>query len=74
MAAKSHGSPKRKIPAIEALVTAIFDNGRRGSPKPGCDCLQCFGYCIHDADTAAREMSLARETNKRGERSEGRDE
>lgn len=34
-----------------------MDNGRRGMPKPGCDCVQCFGYCLIDADKAAREGS-----------------
>lgn len=24
------------------------DTGRRGMPKPGCDCVQCFGYCDTD--------------------------
>ena len=28
------------------FVSAVFDNGRRGQPKTGCDCVQCFGYCI----------------------------
>jgi len=27
-------------------VTAVFDKGRRGNPLPGCDCVQCFGYCL----------------------------
>lgn len=35
--------------------------GRTGAPLPGCDCVQCFGYCIYDADTAAREGRLALE-------------
>ena len=34
----------------------IFDNGRRGEPRPGCDCRQCFGYCIVDHDVARREL------------------
>jgi hypothetical protein len=71
MMAHPNGSPKSKTNTIDNLATAVFDNGRRGSPRPGCDCIQCFGYCIHDADAAAREMSLAREANKRGDRLEG---
>jgi len=27
-------------------ATAVFDKGRRGNPLPGCDCVQCFGYCM----------------------------
>jgi hypothetical protein len=41
---------------ISELSTAVFDNGRRGSPKPGCDCVQCFGYCIVDQEAAQREI------------------
>ena len=36
-----------------------YDNGRRGAPRPGCDCEQCFGYCLVDRDEAMRER-LAR--------------
>ena len=39
----------------ENLTSAVFDNGRRGNPKPGCDCEQCFGYCLIDDDKASRE-------------------
>lgn len=46
-----------KNPAIDELTSAVFDNGRRGNPKPGCDCEQCFGYCITDSDKAARDMA-----------------
>ena len=34
----------------------IFDNGRRGEPRLGCDCFQCFGYCLVDYDVARREL------------------
>lgn len=27
-------------------ITAVYDNGRRGEPMQGCDCIRCFGYCI----------------------------
>lgn len=42
--------------SIKDLATSVYDNGRRGSPKPGCDCIQCFGYCIVDQQRAEREM------------------
>ena len=40
--------------SIDKLTSAVFDNGRRGMPKPGCDCEQCFGYCLVDQEAAAR--------------------
>lgn len=43
--------------AIPKLTTAVFDTGRRGNPKPGCDCVQCFGYCLSDRDKAQRDMA-----------------
>lgn len=42
----------------EKPATAVFDKGRRGEPLPGCDCVQCFGYCLIDGDEAIRERSL----------------
>lgn len=33
---------------------AILDNGRRGDPLPGCDCVQCFGMCMVDREVAER--------------------
>lgn len=42
--------------AIDELTSAVFDNGRRGNPRPGCDCEQCFGYCLVDSDKATRDM------------------
>jgi hypothetical protein len=44
-----------KIPSIAELATSVYDNGRRGMPKPGCDCVQCFGYCLVDRDEALRQ-------------------
>lgn len=46
--------------SVEPNVYADFDNGRRGEPKPGCDCVQCFGRCLTDDDEAdaGREKSL----------------
>jgi len=40
--------------------TEVFDNGRRGEPRPGCDCMQCFGYCLIDRDAAVRETAERR--------------
>lgn len=37
----------------KTLATAVFDKGRRGNPLPGCDCVQCFGYCMIDPREAA---------------------
>lgn len=37
-------------------ATEIFDRGRRGEPMLGCDCMQCFGYCLVDHDVARREL------------------
>ena len=48
-----------KSTTIEKLASAVFDNGRRGNPRPGCDCEQCFGYCLVDNDKAPRD-ALAR--------------
>ena len=47
-----------KSTTIEALATAVFDNGRRGMPRPGCDCEQCFGYCLVDRDEAYRKSVI----------------
>jgi hypothetical protein len=43
--------------AFDPLNTTVFDNGRRGEPLPGCDCVQCFGYCMIDRDAAVREKA-----------------
>ena len=42
----------------EKPATAIYDRGRRGEPLPGCDCVQCFGYCMIDRDDAMRERFM----------------
>jgi hypothetical protein len=52
-------------PSISELTSAVMDTGRRGEPKPGCDCVQCFGYCLVDRDQAARmgsELGLSGRT------------
>lgn len=48
----------RNSPSIAELASSVQDNGRRGEPKAGCDCMQCFGYCIVDADQAVRDQAL----------------
>lgn len=59
MKARENELPKIDRHTISELTTAVFDNGRRGNPKPGCDCRQCFGYCMIDGDEAFRQISLA---------------
>ena len=34
--------------------SSLTDNGRRGLPMAGCDCEQCFGYCLIDREEEAR--------------------
>ena len=45
----------------ETPATAVFDKGRRGNPLPGCDCVQCFGYCLIDGGEVLRERIEAEE-------------
>lgn len=52
-----HAEPMR-----DAYV--IRDNGRRGEPLPGCDCMRCFGMCLIDPDIAHREISERFETGE----------
>lgn len=40
----------------EKVASEVFDRGRRGEPLPGCDCVQCFGYCMIDRDSERRDM------------------
>jgi hypothetical protein len=42
------------------ITTEVFDTGRRGAPLPGCDCVQCFGYCFVNQDVEYRERAEAR--------------
>lgn len=51
---------KRDRETIANLASAVFDNGRRGFPRQGCDCVQCFGYCMIDRDAMVREASAHR--------------
>jgi len=41
------------------------DNGRRGLPLMGCDCVACFGMCIKDHDARTREINEARDVTRR---------
>ena len=43
-----------KNPSIAQFSSSVIDTGRRGNPRPGCDCVQCFGYCLVDRDEAER--------------------
>lgn len=36
----------KKAQDAKKPASAVFDSGRRGNPKSGCDCVQCFGYCL----------------------------
>ena len=49
----------------EKPASAVYDKGRRGQPLPGCDCVQCFGYCMIDGDEAMRVMLDARHQQAR---------
>jgi len=44
----------KQVIKTEPVATAVYDRGRRGNPLPGCDCVQCFGYCMVDGDEAQR--------------------
>lgn len=44
----------RFLAGSQKRATVVFDKGRRGNPLAGCDCVQCFGYCMINGDEAAR--------------------
>ena len=44
----------KPVLSLERVASSVRDNGRRGNPRPGCDCEQCFGYCLVDLNEAAR--------------------
>jgi hypothetical protein len=46
----------KKDNGIEFIGT-VQDRGRRGGPLPGCDCVQCFGYCLNDRDKYVRTVN-----------------
>ena len=54
-----------------APATAVFDKGRRGNPLPGCDCVQCFGYCLIDGDERERILQMYTEELARAQDSDG---
>ena len=47
----------RSTTKAEPIATAVYDKGRRGNPLPGCDCVQCFGYCMINGDEAMRQRA-----------------
>jgi hypothetical protein len=51
-------SPVNNSSSIASFSSVVKDTGRRGTPKRGCDCMECFGYCIVQADAAVREQTL----------------
>ena len=54
------------------IVSVVTDNGRRGVPIMGCDCVQCFGYCMVDGDEQTRLRSEATfKSDKRKESNAG---
>ena len=44
--------------SIVSFGSVLTDNKRRGEPKPGCDCVQCFGMCIVEHELAVRHRAL----------------
>jgi hypothetical protein len=52
----------RYLSQAEKPISQVFDTGRRGNPLPGCDCVQCFGYCSVNYEVAEREKAEKRET------------
>lgn len=62
--------PVNKSTSIANLSSTVQDNGRRGMPKMGCDCMQCFGRCIVDGDQAVRDQALKNDAARRYDLSE----
>lgn len=60
-----------KTNSIAAIASDVRDNKRRGAPRPGCDCVQCFGYCIIDNDAWHRAQMM---TQSQRARAKGADE
>lgn len=61
MIPKFSGRISGEVPAEAAARAHERDNGRRGEPLPGCDCLRCFGRCSVDKDVAMREAASRRD-------------
>lgn len=53
---------RRKLP--EKNAAEVYDNGRRGEPLSGCDCMQCFGRCLVNPEIRYRET--LRRADERG--------
>lgn len=51
----------RYLSQAKKPISQVFDTGRRGNPLPGCDCVQCFGYCAVNYEVAEREKAEKRE-------------
>lgn len=51
--------PAAPVAVLDDLTSAVYDNGRRGEPLIGCDCMQCFGYCMIDAGERQRELAMS---------------
>ena len=45
---------KRSKLSVKSTALEMQDNGRRGEPLIGCDCVQCFGYCLVDQASTER--------------------
>lgn len=54
---------KQQALAIADLASGVRDNGRRGTPRKGCDCVQCFGYC-HLSPERQRHVAPARSSKR----------
>ena len=61
------GITRRKLP--EKNSAEVYDNGRRGEPLPGCDCVQCFGRCLVNPEIRYRET--LRRADERGRAAQG---
>lgn len=53
MTVSSRAVSRRKLP--QGNIAEVTDNGRRGNPLSGCDCVQCFGRCLVDPELRYRE-------------------
>lgn len=58
MTVNENVSPINNSASIAGLSSTVRDNGRRGAPRSGCDCMQCFGHCVVNADQAVRDQAL----------------
>ena len=49
---------KRGNLSAKSIALEMQDNGRRGEPLIGCDCVQCFGYCLVDQASTERRNGV----------------